>query len=283
MQDIVAIDFHVHPKTAEMLAAEGKRQDLLAKYFGRPFAPVEIDALADIYRKLRMLAVILNTANAPGADERNVPNERFAEAVKAHPDVLVGFGALDPHDVPRAVAEVDKIADLGLRGIGELGPGWQKFHPNDQRFYPIWERAAKRKLIVMFHTGMMGLGAGTPGGYGYKLGYNHPVPDLDDIAADFPDLTIVGAHPSWPWVEEGLAVARHKANYFIDLSGVAPKYFPREVVAYANTLLQDKCLFGSDWPALTAERWIGEFDALGLKAEARQKILLDNAKKLLGL
>jgi predicted TIM-barrel fold metal-dependent hydrolase len=170
-----------------------------------------------------------------------------------------------------------------LVGIGELNPGRQRFYANDARFYPLWEEAERERMIVLFHSGFMAAVAGTPGGLGYNLDAGRPIPYLDDIAADFPNLTIVGAHPSWPWADESLAIARHKANFFIDLSGWAPKYFPESVVQHANSILQDKCLFGSDWPAITPERWISEFDALGVKPEVRQKVLFGNAAALLGV
>ena len=88
---------------------------------------------------------------------------------------------------------------------------------------------------------------------GIKLKYSQPI-YLDEVAADFPELKIISAHPTWPWTAESLAIARHKANYFIDLSGWAPKYFPAELLHNINTLLQDKAMFGSDWPAIGVER-----------------------------
>jgi hypothetical protein len=103
------------------------------------------------------------------------------------------------------------------------------------------------------------------------------------VAADFPTLTIIGAHPGWPWHDELLAVARHKGNVYIDLSGWAPKYFPASVVQYANTLLQDRVLFGTDFPMLTPDRWLKEFEELPFKPEVRPKILLENARRLLKL
>ena len=84
-------------------------------------------------------------------------------------------------------------------------------------------------------------------------------------------------------VAESLAIARHKANYYIDLSGWAPKYFPAELVHNINTLLQDKALFGSDWPAIGVERWLEEFQQVNMKPEVRKKIMLDNAVKFFGL
>jgi uncharacterized protein len=106
---------------------------------------------------------------------------------------------------------------------------------------------------------------------------------LDAVAADFPDLTIIMAHPSVPWQDEAIAVATHKANVYIDLSGWSPKYFPPQLIRQANSLLQDKVLFGSDFPLITPERWLADFANLDLKDHVRPKILKDNAVRVLGL
>ena len=129
---------------------------------------------------------------------------------------------------------------------------------------------------------MAGAGAGTPGGMGNKLKFTQPI-HLDDVAADFPELQIICAHPSWPWTAESLAIARHKSNFFIDLSGWSPKYFAAELIQQVNSILQDKAMFGSDWPAIGVERWLEDFEKLSIKPEVRQKIMLDNAKKFFGL
>src|SRR5438309_139207 len=110
-----------------------------------------------------------------------------------------------------------------------------------------------------------------------------PNDHLAEAQKKFPDLTIIGAHPSWPWQDEALAVCRHKTNYYIDLSGWAPQYFPPQLVHYASTLLQDRVLFGTDWPMIDVDRYLKEFAELPFTPEVRQKIMLDNAKKLLGL
>jgi uncharacterized protein len=282
--DPTAIDIHVHPKSEEFIKAMGARAEQMAAYFGRENKPVSIAELADHYRERRMMAVLMNTTDVTTSGTAPVPNEVIAQAVKDHPDVFIGFGAIDPAQGKVAQDEIRRCAEeLGLRGLGELNPGRQHFYPNDSRFYPLWEEAARHGLIVLFHTGMMGAGAGTPGGLGYKLKYTRPIPSLDDVAADFPDLKIIGAHPSWPWQEESLAICRHKTNFYIDLSGWAPKYFPASLVQYANSIIQDRVLFGSDWPAVTPERWLAEFEELPFKDEVRPKILLDNARQLFGL
>ena len=134
----------------------------------------------------------------------------------------------------------------------------------------------------MFHTGQTGIGAGLPGGRGIKLRYSDPML-IDDVAADHPDLTIVLAHPSVPWQDSAISIATHKANVFIDLSGWSPKYFPAQLVKAAGGLLRDKVLFGSDFPVITPDRWLADFEALEIKDEVRQLILKENAIEMLGL
>jgi hypothetical protein len=137
-------------------------------------------------------------------------------------------------------------------------------------------------LPALFHTGHSGIGSGLPGGGGIRLKYSNPM-CVDDVAVDFPELTIVLAHPSFPWQEEAISVALHKSQVYIDLSGWSPKYFPPVLVQYANTLLKDRVLFGSDYPMVTPDRWIADFERADFKDEVRPLILKENAAKLLGL
>ncbi len=282
--EVKAIDVHVHLRDEVSIAAMGERAQQMARYFGRELKVVSVDELADQYRARNMMAVLMNTVDDPASGKPTVPNDHIAAAVRKHPDVFLGFGAVHPLAGQAAVDEARRCAEeLGLRGLGELNPGRQAFYPNDERCYPVWEEAARHGLVVLFHTGMLGAGAGTRGGMGFKLKYTRPIPYIDDIAADIPELTIINAHPSWPWSEESLAVSRHKTNVYLDLSGWAPKYFPPQLVQYAGSILQDRSLFGSDWPVLAPERWLEEFEQLPFKPEVREKILLANAKKLFGL
>jgi predicted TIM-barrel fold metal-dependent hydrolase len=91
------------------------------------------------------------------------------------------------------------------------------------------------------------------------------------------------AHPSVPWQDEAISIATHKANVYIDLSGWSPKYFPPQLVRAAGGLLKHKVLFGSDFPLITPDRWLRDFDALDLKPEVRPLVLKDNAARVLGL
>jgi predicted TIM-barrel fold metal-dependent hydrolase len=282
--DLVAIDVHTHPQTEEFLAAMGARRTQMASHFKHDRPVVSFAEQADMYRQRKMMAAIVNSDSETTSGIKGAPNDLLGQAQSDHPDVFLAFAGIDPWKGEAAIEEIRRCkAEYDVVGVGELNAARQKFLPNDRRFYPIWETCAELGLVVMFHTGFPGAGAGTRGGGGYRLENARPVPYLDDVAADFPELSIISAHPGWPWHLENLAMAWHKANVYVDLSGWGPKYLPPEVVRYASSLIADRVLFGTDWPVLTVDRWFEQFDTLDIKPESRQKILLDNALRLFGL
>jgi predicted TIM-barrel fold metal-dependent hydrolase len=280
-----AIDAHMHP-VADPQATRGSAEKFhkaAEKYFGAERKAESVDETADMYRELDMMAVMLALDSESGSGRPAVTNDFVADAMRRNPDVYIGFASVDPWKGKMALNEIKRaIEELGLKGF-KFHPATQAFTPNERHFYPLYEAIARYKLPVVFHTGTTAIGAGMPGGGGIKLGTCRPIPFLDDIAADFPDMTVILAHPSWPWQEEALAMAVHKSNVFIDLSGWSPKYFSDSLVRYANTRIQDKVMFGTDYPFLTPQRWLADFEKVPFKDEVRPKILLDNANRLLGL
>ena len=215
--------------------------------------------------------------------ERPDTNDYVAGIVKKHPQQFAGFCSVDPWKGKAAVEELDRsVKELGLRGL-KLHPVHQAFFPNDSRFYPLYEKATELAVPVLFHSGFAGAGAGLPGGGGLKLKNGAPIPHVDDVAADFPYLTIIMAHPAWPWTEEQIAVALHKANVYLDLSGWSPRYIPETLIREVNTRLQDKVFFGSDYPYIRPERWLRDFQNLEIRDEVRPKVLLENARRVLKL
>jgi predicted TIM-barrel fold metal-dependent hydrolase len=189
---------------------------------------------------------------------------------------------VDPTRGKAAVDEAERlIAAGGIRGF-KLHPPVQQFHPNDKLAYPFYEVVNQAKLPVIFHTGHSGIGAGLPGGGGVRLKYGNPI-DIDDVAVDFPDMPIIMAHPSFPWQDEAISVCLHKPQVYIDLSGWSPKYFPPTLVQYANTLLKNKVLFGSDYPLISPDRWLADFRNISIRDEVRPLILKENAMRLFGL
>jgi predicted TIM-barrel fold metal-dependent hydrolase len=196
--------------------------------------------------------------------------------------VLIPFGSVDPHRGADAVAQARRlVTESGVRGF-KFHPSLQAFSPDDPAHYPLWAAIEELGVPALFHTGQNGIGAGLPGGRGLKLKYSNPLL-LDDVAADFPGLTVILAHPSVPWQAEAISMATHKANVFIDLSGWSPRYFPQELVRAAGGMLKHKVLFGSDYPLIAPERWIEDFAGLGLKESVLPGILKDNATGVLGL
>jgi predicted TIM-barrel fold metal-dependent hydrolase len=284
IDDVVAIDIHTHPQTEEFLAAMGARRRQMGEHFKNERRPVSFAEQAELYRERRMMAVLCNSDDETISGVPGAPNDLIGRAVVDHPDVFIPFAGIDPHKGSVAIDEIRRChAEFGIKGIGELNPVRQKFFPNDETFYPIWEVCQELGIVVMFHMGFAGAGAGRPGGMGYKLDAARAIPHLDDMAADFPELQIIHAHPGWPFHHEAVAACWHKSNFWIDLSGFAPRYFPDEVVHYANSLIQDRVLFGTDWPVIGVDRWVEEFADLPFKDAVRRKIMKGNAQRLLGL
>ena len=283
VKDFVAIDVHTHAwKSALRLDDKlTDSQEAMGRYFRYQPQHQTVPEMAEMYRKLRMAFVVFTVDGEKGAS-RGVTNEEVAELAHQHGDVAIPFASINPHRGKAGVEQARRlIKDFRVKGF-KFHPSVQEFFPNDRLAYPLYEVIAEAKLPALFHTGQTGVGAGTRGGGGIRLKYSNPL-HLDDVAADFPDMPIVLAHPSFPWQEEALSVATHKPQVYIDLSGWSPKYFPPILIQYANTLLKDKILFGSDYPVISPEKWMEEFAKLPIKPEVRPLIMKANAARLLRL
>ncbi|HKB34001.1 MAG TPA: amidohydrolase family protein [Candidatus Dormibacteraeota bacterium] len=277
-----AIDFHVHLPTPEWLDVSMKGYvEAAESYFRSKVVHRSLDELAHDYEELDVMAVLLAWDAETATGRPRVPNELVAQACRDHPQNFVGFGSVDPLKGAGAVAELDGIAELGLKGI-KLHPSLQAFAPDDERHWPLYARCEELGLIALFHTGTSGIGGGQPGGQGIRLDYARPI-RLDAAAASFPDLQIIAAHFGYPWHLELLAMALHKTNIHIDISGWAPRYIPAEVMRDMKGRLQDQFLFGSDYPFIQPKRCLEELSGLDLPDAVLQKVLLGNGERLLGL
>ncbi|HEX2198524.1 MAG TPA: amidohydrolase family protein [Burkholderiales bacterium] len=283
LNDLVAIDVHTHAWKSALQVddAPTESQEAMGRYFRYQPQHQTVPEMAAMYRKLKMAFVVFTVDGEKGAS-RKITNEEIAELAREHSDVAIPFASVNPHRGAEGVRLAKKlISEYGVKGF-KFHPQVQDFMPNDRMAYPLYEVIAEAKLPALFHSGQTGVGAGTRGGGGIRLKYGNPML-VDDVAVDFPDMPIILAHPSFPWQEEALSVATHKPQVYIDLSGWSPKYFPPILVQYANTLLKDKILFGSDYPVLAPEKWIAEFDKLPIKPEVRPLIMKENAARLLRL
>ncbi|KFL25513.1 amidohydrolase [Devosia sp. 17-2-E-8] len=281
---IRAIDFHTHAEEPCGCHADDGYDDLqasMAKYFKAPFShPPTMAQTAAHYRALNIACVIFPVDAERETGYRRYANEEVAEIAAANSDVLIPFASIDPAKGKLGAREAKRlVAEFGIKGF-KFHPTMQGFYPNDRSAYVLYEAIAEAGVPMLFHTGQTGVGAGMRGGNGMRLKYSNPM-YIDDVAADFPDTPIVLAHPSFPWQDEALAVATHKPNVYIDLSGWSPKYFPPNLVRYANTILRQKVLFGSDWPMIAPERWLADFEQLDMKPEVRPLILKENGMRLL--
>jgi uncharacterized protein len=283
LERVAAIDVHVHAELSRdgADAMPQRFRDAAKTYFKSDTPLPTADDVAQHYRAQSLAAVIFTVDFELHGGGPPISNDEIAEVARANDDVLIPFASVDPAR-PDAVERVRRAIDeLGVRGF-KFHPNLQEFFPNDRAAYPVYEAIAEAGLPALFHSGHSGIGTGLPGGGGLRLRYSNPM-CLDDVAADFPELKIVLAHPSFPWQDEAISICLHKANVWIDLSGWSPKYFPPVLVQYANTQLREKVLFGSDFPLLTPERWLADFAEAPFKDEVRPLVLKENAVRLLGL
>ena len=284
VEKLVALDIHTHASISTREPRDPCSiifDEAMSKYF-KSMTPPTIAEVAQYYRERNLAAVIFPVDSESEMGHWRIKNEEVAEVANEHSDVLIPFASIDPAKGKMGAREARRLVEeYGVRGF-KFHPSTQGFYPNDRKAYVLYEAIQEARVPALFHTGQTGAGAGARGGMGIRLKYSNPI-FMDDVAVDFPDMPIILAHPSFPWQDEALAVATHKPNVYIDLSGWSPKYFPANLVQYANTLLKDRVLFGSDYPAITPDRWLSDFEKLQMKPEVRPKILKENAIRLLGL
>ena len=277
------IDLHCYPNTQPWITAQGPYVEALAKYWNRPWTAKSEDEVmkdfADAGVEAVLVAFDIETASATPP----CSNEYVAGLRDKHRDrILQAWASVDPCKGEVAIRQATTaIRELHMLGF-HFHPIMGRFAVDDRRFYPLWETIKSLGAPVMIDVGTTGMGAGLPGGLGAKIRHAHPLA-VDELAADFPNLIIVAAHPGWPWVDEMTAVALHKGNVFWELSGWAPKYFPDALKRDIKGRLQDKIMFGSDYPSIPYERLLREWDELALPQPVIEKVFHGNAERVLGL
>lgn len=276
------LDCHIHPATREYVELSlAPFREALKSYFRLSLESLSVEEMVEDLEAQGVRGILLGWDAETKTGAEPLSNDWVSQVVQRFPKVFVaGFAGVDPHK-RGAFEEMQRaIFELGLKGF-KFHPSAQEFYPNDRAFYPLFAFCCEQKVPVLFHTGMTGLGAGMPGGGRIRHKYARPIPHLDDLAADFPELTIIAAHPSWPFQEEMLAVCLHKPNVFMDLSGWSPKYFPESLKREIAGRLNEKALFGSDYPFIRPKRWLKDFELLPLSEGQRENILFRNAERVL--
>ena len=277
------IDLHCYPNTEPWIRCQGPYVDALEKYWNRRWTWKEEEEVIQEFTDAGVEAVLVALDLETTTGTPPCTNEYVKEMQNRHPERIIhSWAAVDPFKGEIAIQQARKaINELGMLGF-HFHPIMNHFSVDDRQFYPLFEVINELKVPVMIDVGTTGMGAGMPGGLGAKIRHAHPLA-IDELAADFPDLKIIAAHPGWPWVDEMTAVALHKGNVFWEMSGWAPKYFPAQLKVDIRSRLQDKVMFGSDYPSLPYERIFREWDELGYSAEMMEKIFHQNAERILGL
>ncbi len=277
------IDLHCYPNTKEWISCQQPYVDALAAYWNRLWIPKTEEEVLRDFTKAGVEAVLVALDLETTVHTPPCSNDFVAGMQKRHPErIIQSWAAVDPFKGENAILEArHAIKDLGMLGF-HFHPIMGHFAVNDRRLYPLFEAINELKAPVMIDVGTTGMGAGMPGGMGAKIRHAHPEA-IDELAADFPNLTIVAAHPGWPWVDEMTAVALHKGNVFWELSGWAPKYFPQQLKIDIRSRLKDKIMFGSDYPSIPHERLFREWDELGYSDEIKERVFHGNAERALRL
>jgi predicted TIM-barrel fold metal-dependent hydrolase len=277
------IDLHCYPGTKEWIACQGPYVEALANYWNRGWVAKSEEEVIKDFTDYGIEAVLVALDLETTIHTPPVTNEYVHAMWKRHPKrIIQAWGALEPAKGALAIEQAKKaIKELGLIGF-HFHPIMQRFAVNDTQYYPLFEVINELKAAVMVDVGTTGMGAGMPGGHGAVIRHAHPS-SIDQLAADFPHLKIVMAHPGWPWVDETTAVALHKGNVYWEMSGWAPKYFPAQLKVDMRARLQDKIMFGSDYPSMPYARILNEWQELGYSDVVMEKIFHQNAERILGL
>ena len=278
------IDLHVHPWTREFMMKNGPIMKA-CRFFRldtEKLPRTVDDLLAGMDEAGVETAVILgqDTHATKNSSFRNytIPNAELSAVARRSKGRLVPFAGVDPNAGAEAVRELkNAISELGFRGL-KIHSSANAVYPTDaKKMNPIYEYCQERGVPILFHTGTTGLGD-------TEIKYSKPE-FLDEVCQRFPDLRVVMAHFGWPWPDVAVAIALRNPNAFLDVSGWRPRYIPQSLLPYMNGILQDRFLFGTDYPMLRQREWMDDFDRNlrpRLKAGVADKLLTSNAKTLLG-
>ncbi len=279
----MSIDVHVHPWTRAFMKKNAPIMKACA-FFKLDVSklPASTDQLLE-----EMAEAGVDRAVILGQDTHATPNPAFRSYTLSNEEVariaersggrLVPFAGVDPNSRTAAGDLRRAVKKLGMRGLKVHSSANSVYINDSRRMYPIYEFCQEQGIPVLFHTGTTGLGD-------CEIKYSK-TELVDDVCQSFPDLKVIMAHFGWPWPEVAMAIALRNPNVFIDVSGWKPRYIPQSVLPYLNGLLQDRFLFGTDYPMLRQKEWLDDFRANlepKLKPGVGDRLLSGNAKQLLG-
>jgi len=199
-----------------------------------------------------------------------ISNDEVAAIVKKHPDRFIGIASANLYQPMEAVRELRRyVTDYRFRGLRIVQWLWD-LPATDRRYYPLFAECVNLDIPVCLQVGHTGpLCPSEPG---------RPIPYIDVVAIEFPELKIVCGHIGYPWTTEMIAVATKHPNVFIDTSAYTAKRYPQELVTYMNTTGRKKVLFGTNYPMILPSKCLEDLDSLGLDDEGKEHFLHQNAE-----
>lgn len=290
LKKVKAIDMECLMSTKEgAVSRDPAMIEMLAEYFKTAGMRIKTeDEQAQDWRDAGVQVVILaQTHSRLGFTEIEQAKDRhnyIGQLKKDYPDVVLGFwvGISLEFGQWKALKELERcIKDL--RSFGVFATGMYGIPANDKMWWPFYDLCQDAGVPVKITVGATAGGAGQGGGMGIRLATEAPIPNVDDVAAAFPGLTIVGHHYPWPWVDEMAAVMIHKDNVYCEVHGWRPKYFHDNFKRELNTRIRKKIMFGSDYPFFPYDRLFGDWEAGDYKPEVLENVYVNTARKVLGL
>ena len=200
---------------------------------------------------------------------------------RENPDVIFGHWlSLSPKLGKQGVAEFERSMsqNAGFVGFAIVGQTKEGYPASDPIWDPYYKASIDADVPVLIHSGLTGIGQGHPGGLGIILDHGHPR-HIDIVAARFPELKILAARPAYPWQDEMIAVLLHKANVSYELHGWSPKAFSPSLKREIGGRLQDRIMFGCDYPVLKYEMLLDRWQGLGYSEDVLEKVFQKNAER----
>jgi predicted TIM-barrel fold metal-dependent hydrolase len=199
---------------------------------------------------------------------------------RKNPDAIFGHWlSFDPRLGKAAIKEYERAvaAGAGFIGFGIIGQAAHGHPASDPIWDPFYKTSIEANIPVLIHAGLTGIGQGLPGGRGIILDHGHPR-HIDAVAARFPELKILAGRPAYPWQDEMIAILLHKGNVHYELHGWSPKTFSPALKREIGGRLQDRIMFGCDYPVLKYEMMVDRWRGLGYSEEVLEKIFYRNAE-----
>lgn len=278
------IDMHAHWGTRKGYALKDP-QELALQEKNWKQAPTYVSEgeMADHFRQVGVQAILdFGFTRYLPIDEVKPYHDYAFQFARDNPDVVAGIWVtVDPRRGAEALDEIRRCQDAGVGFVGFVAAAAPLgFAPSNEVLFPFYAMCADTRTPALITVGYSGIGAGLPGGKGFRLENGHPL-HVDAVAAQFPELRILAGRPAWPWQSDMIAVLRHKANVWYELHGTLPRHFTDELKREIGRGLQDRVMFGGDYPLFRYPKLIEDWNALGYAPEVLDKVFRGNAERFI--